>query len=73
MFMKDMVGSPPPLREEELKAAVYTIESALQSNHRVMDPDKKAEMITAAYKLFIEDEAGKVNKATVLQLIKTVA
>lgn len=72
ILLKDMSAEPPALHMPELRLAVETIEEALQASRRAMPPERKADMVAGVYKLYVEGE-GKVEKATVLQLVKSAA
>lgn len=53
-----------------LQAAIATVEEGLTATRRVMDPDRKAELILAVYDLF-EDPAA--TRDLVLRLVKSAA
>jgi transcriptional regulator with XRE-family HTH domain len=67
------ISVPPataPLNREALRLAVETVEEALADAGRNLAPDRKAEMVAAAYELFMEGE-GKIDKGLVLRLVKS--
>ncbi len=55
-----------------LTAAIETLEQALIETRRVMAPAKKAELVATIYELFANSN-GKVESATVIRLIRSVA
>jgi DNA-binding phage protein len=57
------------LNPEALRLAIETVEESLADTGRRLPPDRKAEMVTAAYELFTGGE-GKIEKSVVLRLVK---
>lgn len=55
---------------EALRLAVETVEESLADTGRRLPPDRKAEMVAAAYELFMDGE-GKIEKSVVLRLVKS--
>lgn len=55
---------------ERLRLAVEAVEEGLAATRRKLQPDKKAEIILAAYDLMTDPES---NKGKVVQMIKLVA
>jgi DNA-binding phage protein len=60
----------PKLNPEALRLAIETVEESLADTGRRLPPDRKAEMVTAAYELFTDGE-GKIEKSVVLRLVKS--
>lgn len=55
-----------------LRLAIETVEEALLETGRGLAPTGKAEMVAAVYELFRDGE-GKIEKATVLRLVKSAS
>ncbi|MGZ8219360.1 helix-turn-helix domain-containing protein [Methylomagnum sp.] len=60
----------PKLNPEALRLAIETVEEALADVERAVPPDRKAEMVSAAYELFTDGE-GKIEKSAVLRLVRS--
>jgi DNA-binding phage protein len=60
----------PKLNPEALRLAIETVEESLADTGRRLPPDRKAEMVAAAYELFMDGE-GKIEKSVVLRLVKS--
>lgn len=60
----------PKLNAEALLLAVETVEEALSDSGRHLASERKAEMVAAAYELFMGGE-GKIDKSVVLRLVKS--
>lgn len=58
------------LDTERLKLAIATVEEGLAATRRVMEPDKKAELVLAVYDLYQEPA---VSHERVLKLVKSAA
>lgn len=64
------------LDSERLTLAIETVEEGLEVTHRVMKPDKKAELIMAVYDLFKNqdrDRDAKQTKQSMLKLVQSIA
>lgn len=58
------------LNADALRLAIETIEAALATAGRQATPERKADMVDAAYQLFMEAE-GRIEKDIVLRLVKS--
>lgn len=56
---------------KRLTLAIETVEEGLEVAHRVMQPDKKAQLILAVYELF--KSQAKNDKQSVLSLVQSIA
>jgi transcriptional regulator with XRE-family HTH domain len=70
IFTGERLEARPPLEDRErLRLAVEAVEEGLAAIHRKLSPDKKTEIILAAYDLMAERET---DKGKIVQLLKLV-
>lgn len=70
------IQSSATLDGERLTLAIETVEEGLEVTHRVMKPDKKAELIMAVYDLFKNQDRDRDEKQTkqfMLKLVQSIA
>lgn len=67
--------APPVAAVDEplLESVIEAVEEYLHGERLTLAPAKKAQLITALYDLFSEEEEKKVNKAVVIRLAKLTA
>lgn len=74
MLREPCAASAAPLSQrlnpEALRLAIETVEESLIDTGRRLPPDRKAEMVAAAYELFMDGQ-GKIEKSVVLRLVKS--
>jgi DNA-binding phage protein len=63
-------ASLPRLDGKALRMAIETVEEVLADSTRRIPMDRKADMIAAAYELFMDGE-GKIDKGVVLRLMRS--
>ena len=72
-----LIGEDPaidsgPLQKGLLKEVIEVVESALEQVGVIPSPEKKAELITAAYDFCLDEEMPK-DKSKLIKLVKAVA
>lgn len=72
MLPEEASMPPSVLRPEILRLAIETVEEALVDTGRLWSAERKAEIVAAAYELFMEG-GGKIAKSVVLRLVRSAA
>ena len=61
-----------PIREDALKEVIEVVEWALKEINATPEPGKKAELISAVYDFWLDDDMPK-NRGKLIKLVKAVA